>query len=150
MKSSKRSIRLNNKIKQEKAFEADNTSLISKRKSSKLSTGELAIATFLGANEIQFYSEFYFKDFKVIGGRKMLFFDFYIPNYKLCIEYDGEQHYTGKYKGKKLPNQSTNDFLKNAFCKSKGLQLLRIKYTDIDNIENILTAKFDSIDPINK
>lgn len=72
-----------------------------------------------------------------------------IPAYNLVIEFDGQQHYTKEFMGKKLPNITENDFLKNAFCKKKGIHLLRIKYTDINNIDSIICAKFDLISPIN-
>lgn len=133
--------------KEEQAFKTDNSTLIAARKRSKRSKGELAICKFLGENHVTFYEEFFFKDFKLLNGRKALFFDFYIPKYNLCIEYDGEQHYTKVFNGQKLPNQERNDFYKNAFCHSKGINLLRIKYTDFDNIEDIICNKLDAISP---
>lgn len=122
--------------------------LINKRKNSSQSKCEVIISKFLIDNRIHFYTEFYFKEFSRSGKLKLLFFDFYIPSYKTCIEFDGMQHYTLKFKGKKLNNQRENDFLKNAFCKKKGINLLRIKYTDADKIEGIICDFFDNKFPI--
>jgi hypothetical protein len=59
-------------------------------------------------------------------------FDFYIPIYNLCIEYDGEQHVKpvklwGGEKGLKLTQK--RDGIKNKFCKDNNINLLRIQHT---------------------
>lgn len=123
-------------------------SLIKKRKCSSWSKGEKKIGEFLGQNGIQFYAEFYFKDLKMSGKHKLLFYDFYIPKYNLCIEFDGEQHYTLKFRGKALENVRKYDFIKTAFCRSKGISLLRIPYTQFENIETLICNKIDRIDPV--
>ncbi len=116
------------------------------RKKSAFSKAEEIIAKFLSSNEIEFYTEFFFKELIVSGKPKILFFDFYIPAWELCIEFDGQQHYTRKFNGKPILNGEVNDFVKNAFCKKKGFNLLRIKYTDIENIESIICKKFDELE----
>lgn len=121
--------------------------LIKKRKLSSRSKGELAIMKFLGENGIEFIDEFYFKEMRRLGKLKLLFFDFYIPSYRLAIEFDGIQHYTKEFKGKKMPHSEENDFMKNAFCKKNKIELLRIKYDQIDNVETIIFEKFDKISP---
>ena len=55
-----------------------------------MSKGEVKIMIFLESNNIKFIRQFKFNDCKYI---KTLSFDFYIPKYNLCIEYDGEQHF---------------------------------------------------------
>jgi very-short-patch-repair endonuclease len=121
----------------------DDKRLIEKRKRSLFSSGELAIANFCKENGIEFFKEWFFKELKVRGKLKLLFFDFYLPEYNLCIEFDGIQHYTKEFHGKKLVNQETNDFLKSAFLKSKNIKLLRIKYDQIENVESIICQYFD-------
>jgi len=121
--------------------------LIRKRKASKPSRGELSVMKFLGENGIEFIDEFYFKEMRRLGKLKLLFFDFYIPSYRLAIEFDGIQHYTKEFKGKKMPHSEENDFMKNAFCKKNNIELLRIKYDQIDNIETIICRTFDKISP---
>lgn len=73
--------------------------------------------------------------------KNVLRFDFYLPDYNLCIEYDGEQHYKivnywGGEKG--LKERQLRDSIKNEFCKNNYIKLLRIPYWDFDNIEDIL------------
>ena len=75
-----------------------------------------------------------------------LYFDFYLPDYNCCIEYDGEQHYisTGYYGGKeKLNRNQENDNIKNNYCKEHNIKLIRIPYWDFEknkiNIEYIKT-----------
>lgn len=116
-----------------------------RKRGAKFSKAELIIANFLKDNGVEFYSEFFFKEMTVKGKAKVLFFDFYMPDLNIAIEFDGEQHYTGKFNGKKMINQATNDFLKSAFCKKKKINLIRIKYTDFENIEKIICEKFDKI-----
>ena len=75
----------------------------------------------------------------------MLPFDFFIPSHNLLIEYDG-RHHTEEIKtwgGKKrLKETKINDNIKNNFCNFKKFNLLRISYTDFDNIEDILLKIF--------
>lgn len=121
----------------------DDKRLIEKRKGSRFSSGELVIANFCKENGIEFFKEWFFKELKVRGKLKLLFFDFYLPEYNLCIEFDGIQHYNKEFFGKKLVNQERNDFLKSAFLKSKNIKLLRIKYDQIENVESIICQYFD-------
>jgi very-short-patch-repair endonuclease len=109
------------------------------RKDSKLSKGELRIATFLGKECIEFEREYYIKGLYGKAGH-FLYFDFYLPEYNLAIEFDGIFHYE-KAKG----NQLENDFRKVAFCKMNNVNLLRIKYTDYHRIEDLILAKVDQI-----
>ena len=68
-------------------------------------------------------------------------YDFYLPKYNMLIEYDGEPHfkevaYLGGKTGFGL--RQTNDKLKTEYATNNNLNLLRIKYTEIRNISNIL------------
>jgi hypothetical protein len=110
-----------------------------KRKSSKLSKGEYAIASFLGKECIEFYREYFIKGLYNKNGH-LLYFDFYIPSFNLAIEFDGIFHYDNPSE-----RQKENDFRKVAFCKKNNINLLRIKYTDFENIESIILSKIDSI-----
>ena len=55
----------------------------------KKSTGEKIIYTILKKNKINFIEQ---KKFKDCRNKLPLPFDFYLPDYNLCIEYQGEQH----------------------------------------------------------
>jgi hypothetical protein len=113
--------------------------LTKQRKASKLSRGEYRIASFLGKECITFYREYYINGLYGKYGH-FLYFDFYIPEYNLAIEFDGVFHYE-----KANDRQKENDFRKVAYCKKNGLNLLRIKYTEYENIEKLILAKIDAI-----
>lgn len=124
--------------------------LLRKRKGRKLSHGELLIANFLMQNQVEFIREHFFADFTVNKRFKLLFYDFYIPKYRLCIEFDGVQHETGTFMGHKQEKLILHDLYKNQYCYRKGIKLLRIKYTQINDIENIITQYFDKYYEINR
>ena len=78
----------------------------------------------------------------VINGHT-LFFDFYLPKFEMVIEFQGEQHYKSvEYFGgdEAFEKRKHYDDLKKEWCKSNGIRLLEISYTDIDNIEEILLS----------
>ena len=68
--------------------------------------------------------------------------DFYIPEYKIGIEYQGEQHYqVVEFFGgeEKLILQQERDKNKSQYCFDNGIELLVFSYKDsIDKIENTL------------
>lgn len=103
------------------------------------SFGERKIREFLEKNNIKFEKEKRFSDCK---NKKCLPFDFYLPNYSICIEYQGEQHYDNKcnrrWYDKKLNNTVENDEIKKDYCKNKNIFLLEIPYWDYNKIETIL------------
>ena len=73
-------------------------------------------------------------------------FDFYLPDYNTCIEYDGIQHfevvdYFGGLDG--FITTKIRDTIKNEYCKSKNIKLIRIPYWGFDNIENILKKELN-------
>lgn len=60
-------------------------------------------------------------------------FDFYLSEYNLCIEYDGEQHFKiiEAWGGKKeFDLIQKKDKIKNQFCKDNNITLYRIKYSE--------------------
>lgn len=101
----------------------------------KMSKGEQRIVNWLNINHIKFESQK-----KIDIDCHHLSIDFYLPDYELFIEYNGEQHYNpiaffgGEQKFKK---QIENDNLKKYYLKEK---LLIISYLDFNNIESILES----------
>jgi len=94
------------------------------------SCGEKEIRRFLIKNNIQFESQKIFDDCVHI---KNLKFDFYLPDYNLCIEYNGLQHYAPiEYFGgkKSFLNQQKKDKIKKEFCEKNNINLLIIKYDE--------------------
>ena len=108
------------------------------------SKGEKRIRQYLNSMNINFIPEYRFDDCKNI---KTLPFDFYLPELKICIEFDGIQHFKpttfgGISKEVALNNlkiQQEKDKLKTQYCKSNNIKLLRISYLKYINIERILT-----------
>jgi len=94
------------------------------------SKGERKIRTLLENNNIKYIFQKRFKDCKNINP---LPFDFYLPDYNLCIEYDGIQHYKsiniwGGEKEFKL--RQKRDQLKNEYCEKNNIRLIRIRYNE--------------------
>jgi hypothetical protein len=111
------------------------------------SKGEKAINNFLTEQNIQFNPQYRFKDCK---DKKTLPFDFYLPNYNICIEYQGQQHYKPieRFGGKEqLKYVQKHDRIKRKYCKDNNIKLIRIKYTDNtikvlqDNLKEILNGR---------
>ncbi len=103
------------------------------------SKGENIIKNFLLKNNIKFERQ---KKFNNCYNKNPLKFDFYLDEENICLEYDGEQHYEiiDNFGGKEgLKKTKINDQIKNDYCKNNNIKLLRIKYTEFNDIENILT-----------
>lgn len=112
-----------------------------RRKRSVPSRGEQKIINFLVSECIDFKREWFFNGCFSTKSNHLLYFDFFLPLYNLVIEYDGSQHYH-----KNKPESAiTNDFIKTAYCVKNRINLLRIKYTDFENIETIICQRVDKI-----
>lgn len=85
--------------------------------------------------------------FKASG--KSLYFDIYIPRAKIVIEADGRQHYefVEHYHGDAAGFQDSkkNDIIKNEFCKSNNLTLVRILYNEQLDRELIQTKIIEAL-----
>lgn len=109
----------------------------------KNSKGEEKIKKILENHKIIFIEEKTFKDCKFKYG---LPFDFYLPQYNCCIEYDGLQHFepvdfagNGKeWANNRFVDCVIRDTIKNEYCKYHNIKLIRIPYWEFDNIEEIL------------
>lgn len=103
------------------------------------SKGELLVEEFLKSNNIEYKSQYRFKGCRYL---KPLPFDFYLPKYNICIEFDGEQHFkqSKRFKGK-LEDIQYKDQIKTKYCIENIIKLIRISYLDIENIERILTSE---------
>ena len=105
------------------------------------SKGAIKVLIFLKKHNINFE-----KEKKFIGciskKENPLRFDFYLPKFNICIEYDGEQHFkSSKFFGgnKKLKNIQENDQIKNQYCIDNNIKLIRIKYNQ--KVENVLNEE---------
>lgn len=108
--------------------------------------GEKRIIDFLDANHISYKFQHMYDDLFGTGG-KLLSYDFYLPNYNLLIEYQGEFHDVTAYKqtNEELKKQQEHDRRKREYAKSHNIELLEIWYWDFDNIEKILQDSLEDI-----
>ena len=109
------------------------------------SKGEREIARILDSKNITYHRGWSFKDCKY---KYILKFDFYLPDYNCCIEYQGIQHYKPfKWWGGKndFKKRQERDQIKRDYCKTHEIRLEEIRYdedlearlSDIFNINNI-------------
>ena len=81
--------------------------------------------------------------FKGLFGLKggLLSYDFYLPEYNLLIEYQGEFHDGTAYQQTKeeFEKQQEHDRRKKEYAEYNNIKLLEIWYWDFDNIEEILS-----------
>ena len=111
------------------------------------SHGEQVISSILDNMSIKYFPQFKFDDCKNI---RPLPFDFYLPDFNICIEYDGQQHFrpvnfggcTDEQANKSFESTKLTDSIKNQYCKSHNIQLIRIPYFDYNNIEKIIQNIF--------
>lgn len=109
------------------------------------SFGEKLIAEVLNRLSIPYERE---KRFETCRNKNKLPFDFYINNFNLCIEFDGEQHKISKkfFGGEKgLIETQKRDKIKTDWCNKNNIHLLRINYKDSNRIEKILIEKIDQL-----
>ena len=98
----------------------------------RLSKGEEKIMSLLQKNNISYIREFSFSNCKSIKNYKIPF-DFYVNNTYL-IEYDGIQHTEPAFGQESFEITQRNDKVKNEYCKTHNIPLIRIPYTHYDKI----------------
>ena len=107
------------------------------------SKGENAVAKILDLYNIKYIRQYKFDDCVY---KAKLRFDFFLPDYNICIEYQGEQHYFPvNFKGKdntdyilEFQNNMIRDNIKREYCINNNITLIEIPYYKIDEIENII------------
>lgn len=113
----------------------------------KESKGESRIAQILDFLGVAYKRQKWFDKCRNV---RPLPFDFYLPDYKTLVEYQGEQHYNLREKGiysdpQDLKNLQYRDHIKADFAKENGLYLIVIPYTDFNNIESIVIDWLNSL-----
>lgn len=106
-------------------------------------TGERLVMDYLDRNKIVYHREFRLPGCKA---KKELYFDFYLPEQRCVIEYDGQQHFmpvtfSGMDDEAALHLFQTNvwrDKIKDRYCEQHNILMIRIPYTEADHIEQIL------------
>ena len=100
------------------------------------SMGERKIRHYLENNDINFVPQKWFTDCK---DQRPLPFDFYLVDYNILIEFDGRQHFgETNYFTYSFEKTKHHDEIKNNYCKTHGIYLIRIPYWNINKIEEIL------------
>lgn len=112
-----------------------------------ISKGEREIDKFLHNNNIEHKHQKRFDDCRDLNP---LPFDFYLPDCNVCIEFDGRQHYepVERFGGEEaLKLTQYHDSIKNNYCMSNGLMLLRIGFwnDDSESIQQILNMLINTI-----
>ena len=101
------------------------------------SKGTRKIKNILSKYEISFIQEKRFSDLIFEDTGYQARFDFYVDN-KYIIEYDGRQHFiqgNGVYDNKeKFLKTREHDRIKNEYCFDHNIPIIRIPYTELDNI----------------
>lgn len=104
------------------------------------SHGAEQILFFLRENGVKVIPEFVFEGCK---DRQPLPFDFYLPEYNTCIEYQGRQHFEKVEAWEShggLVYTQKHDLMKLNYCKKNGITLIIITYKDEEFIPQILEA----------
>ena len=110
------------------------------------SKGENEISEFLKEHHINYCPQWVFDDCKSILPLK---FDFYLNDYNILVEYQGEQHYrpvdfAGKgddWAQSEFIKALERDQIKRNYCKLNNIYLIEIPYWEFGNIEEILKCK---------
>lgn len=103
------------------------------------SKGELRIRQVLDKIGIVYIQQFVFADCRIPQSNYPARFDFYLPQYNICIEYNGEQHYHYRSKGlftlSEVEKIQERDNIKKNYCYTHNIPLIIIPYTDYKIID---------------
>lgn len=94
------------------------------------SIGEREISKILEEKNIEFIREYKFTDCK---NKYPLPFDFFLPEYNICIEYNGIQHYEPVLffgGSKSFKYRKKLDLIKKNYCEENNIKLIIIKHND--------------------
>ena len=112
------------------------------------SKGELKISNILKDNNIRYIRQKEFDNCINPKTGAKLKFDFYLPDYNICIEYDGEQHFCYSNSGWNTEENHKkvvySDSIKNKYCQNFNIKLIRISYIDYSKLDwNYLKNKIN-------
>lgn len=116
----------------------------------KNSQGENYIANFLKQNNVIFERQKRFSDLRNSKTGYMLYYDFYLPDYNLFIEYQGGYH-DGKVHERnpkkqtieQLEDLQNRDAIKKQYALDHNINFLEIWYWDYQNIDIILRKELN-------
>jgi len=110
------------------------------------SRGEKKIEAYLNSNGLNFVPEKKFEGLYGLGNG-FLSYDFYLHQFNLLIEYQGEFHDGSghSYTELNIVRQREHDRRKKQYAKDNGIILLEIWYYDFNNVDEILAKYFTGI-----
>lgn len=97
------------------------------------SSYHLKVRDWLNENHINYVEEYTFATCKDLNA---LPFDFYLPDFNICIEVQGEQHYVPKdiFGGfSEFEKTIKHDIIKEYFCRCNNINLIKIDYHNFIN-----------------
>jgi len=115
----------------------------------KNSRGQTMVAKALTRLNVAYIPEHTFDDCR--GDTMALRFDFYIPSHNTIIEYDGEQHFkpvrfhtkmSEEMARQLLTETQRRDSIKDEYAARNGIRMVRIPYTEQQNITSIIKSLF--------
>lgn len=109
------------------------------------SKGENKINQILSELQINFIAQYSFSDCVNPLTSRKLKFDFYLPDYNCCIEYDGKQHYhkEGTYAELEgFDKIKYRDQIKNDYCVERGIKLIRIPFNQYQMLNSDMLYNF--------
>lgn len=111
------------------------------------SKGEKSIKRFLEEHHIRFVPQKTFLDLFGVGGRH-LSYDFYLPEFNLLIEYQGQFHdgTAPQQTDSEFAIQKEHDNRKSIYAKMHNIQLVEIWYWDYNNIDIILDKMLNNLE----
>lgn len=112
----------------------------------RFSKGERRVQEYLELNNIEYHHNHVFPDCK---NKKPLLFDFFLPQYNVAIEYDGIQHFENvNFYGVAISNVDdtvARDKIKDAYCQTHDIAMIRIPYYSYNDINVILDNKLKTM-----
>lgn len=100
---------------------------------------ETNVSIYLDNNNIKYEEQ---KTFEWLYNKKNLFIDFFLPDYNIAIECQGEQHFK-KYRWENNDNglikRQRNDEIKKMLCEKNNIKVVYVNYDE--NINDVLTTK---------
>ena len=108
----------------------------------KESKGEKEVRKILDKFNIRYVSQYKFKGCK---NKRALPFDFYLPDYNTCIEYNGKQHYlyNGYFGEDSFKLTQETDNIKRNFCSLNNIKLIEIKYDE--DVEKAILSELKEV-----
>ena len=98
------------------------------------SSGESLLSELLTKLQIEFVPQKTFETCRFKNSNNLARFDFYLPEYNILIEYDGQQHYFQRNGWEDLACVQERDKYKNQWAKDNNIQLIRIPYFEYKNL----------------